>query len=51
MYRSLAQLGGQLLGLRLLQFSNASCRLRTHDVTTPVTADLEEKEQPVTISG
>lgn len=40
---SLSELGGQFLGLSLLQLGNTGCGLWTHDTTSPVTTDLEEE--------
>uniref|UniRef100_A0A8C8FM55 Uncharacterized protein n=1 Tax=Oncorhynchus tshawytscha TaxID=74940 RepID=A0A8C8FM55_ONCTS len=42
-YRRKHELGGQFLGLSLLQLGNTGCGLRTHDTTSPVTTDLEEE--------
>uniref|UniRef100_A0A8C7NHU1 Uncharacterized protein n=1 Tax=Oncorhynchus mykiss TaxID=8022 RepID=A0A8C7NHU1_ONCMY len=42
-HKILSELGGQFLGLSLLQLGNTGCGLRTHDTTSPVTTDLEEE--------
>ena len=38
---NLTKLGGELLGLRLLQLVDASCGFGSHESTSPVTTDLE----------
>uniref|UniRef100_A0AAX7UU62 Uncharacterized protein n=1 Tax=Astatotilapia calliptera TaxID=8154 RepID=A0AAX7UU62_ASTCA len=52
-YRNLDHqyLGCKFLGLCLLQLSDAGCGFGTHDVTSPVTADLENEIANIGLDG
>uniref|UniRef100_A0A8C5EL31 Uncharacterized protein n=1 Tax=Gouania willdenowi TaxID=441366 RepID=A0A8C5EL31_GOUWI len=45
MFNKLRILGSQLLGLCLLQFTDASCGFGAHDSTSPVTANLKKRKK------
>uniref|UniRef100_A0A669DFZ9 Uncharacterized protein n=1 Tax=Oreochromis niloticus TaxID=8128 RepID=A0A669DFZ9_ORENI len=52
-YRNLDHqyLGCKFLGLCLLQLSDAGCGFGTHDVTSPVTTDLENEIANIGLDG